>query len=79
MRTLNRCKQSSLLFATPRETQIPCFIRSWLTLDDSTKVALMKIRFQADADPNQIILLATIRREPSIDFQTAQAAGAFKL
>jgi predicted nuclease of predicted toxin-antitoxin system len=35
----------------------------------------MKIRFQADADLNQIILLATIRREPSIDFQTAQAAG----
>lgn len=35
----------------------------------------MKIRFQADADLNQIILLATVRREPSIDFQTAGAAG----
>jgi len=35
----------------------------------------MKIRFQADADLNQIILLATVRREPSIDFQTAEAAG----
>lgn len=34
----------------------------------------MKVRFQADADLNQIILLATIRREPSIDFQTASAA-----
>jgi len=34
----------------------------------------MKIRFQADADLNQIILLATVRREPSIDFQTAEAA-----
>jgi len=34
----------------------------------------MKIRFQADADLNQIILLATIRREPAIDFQTAMAA-----
>jgi predicted nuclease of predicted toxin-antitoxin system len=35
----------------------------------------MKIRFQADADVNQIILLATVRREPAIDFQTALAAG----
>ena len=35
----------------------------------------MKIRFQADADLNQIIVLATVRREPSIDFQTAGAAG----
>lgn len=31
----------------------------------------MKIRFQADADLNQIILLAAVRREPAIDFQTA--------
>ena len=35
----------------------------------------MKIRFQADADLNQLILLATVRREPTIDFQTAVAAG----
>jgi hypothetical protein len=35
----------------------------------------MSIRFQADADLNQMIVLATIRREPSIDFQTAPAAG----
>jgi hypothetical protein len=35
----------------------------------------MKVRFQADADLNQIILLATIRREPAIDFQTATMAG----
>jgi hypothetical protein len=35
----------------------------------------MKVRFQADADLNQVILLATIRREPRIDFQTATAAG----
>ena len=35
----------------------------------------MKVRFQADADLNQIILLATIRREPAVDFQTAMAAG----
>src|SRR5262245_56234004 len=35
----------------------------------------MKIRFQADADLNQIILQAVIRREPNIDFLTARAAG----
>ena len=35
----------------------------------------MKVRFQADADLNQTILLATIRREPAIDFQTATMAG----
>ena len=35
----------------------------------------MKVRFQADADLNEIILRATIRREPAIDFQTAPAAG----
>ena len=35
----------------------------------------MKVRFQADADLNQIILLATMRNEPAIDFQTALAAG----
>jgi hypothetical protein len=34
----------------------------------------VKIRFQADADLNQIILLATVRRESGIDFQTATAA-----
>jgi len=39
----------------------------------------MKIRFQADADFNQIILLATMRRESSIDFQTAEAAGLSRL
>jgi predicted nuclease of predicted toxin-antitoxin system len=39
----------------------------------------MKVRFQADADLNQIILLATLRREPSIDFQTALAAGLTSL
>ena len=31
----------------------------------------MKVRFQADADLNLIIVLALVRREPSIDFQTA--------
>jgi hypothetical protein len=34
----------------------------------------MKIRFQADADFNRIIVKAVLRREPSVDFQTAQAA-----
>jgi Domain of unknown function (DUF5615) len=35
----------------------------------------MKVRFQADADLNQIILLATIRQEPAIEFQNALVAG----
>jgi hypothetical protein len=35
----------------------------------------MTIRFQADADFNQTILLAAIRREPSLDFQTAFAGA----
>ena len=35
----------------------------------------MKIRFQADADLNQIIVKATLRLEPGIDFQAAQVAG----
>jgi hypothetical protein len=34
----------------------------------------MKLCFQADADLNQIIVKATLRREPIIDFQTAQEA-----
>lgn len=33
------------------------------------------IRFQADADLNQGILLATIRRLPALDFQSATEAG----
>ncbi len=35
----------------------------------------MKIRFQSDVDFSQIIVKAMLRREPSIDFQTAQASG----
>jgi hypothetical protein len=35
----------------------------------------VRVRFQADADLNQIILLATIRREPAIDFQSAMTAA----
>ena len=35
----------------------------------------MKVRFQADADLNQIIVTAVLRHEPDIDFQTAHAAG----
>ncbi len=35
----------------------------------------MKVRFQADADLNQTIVKATLRLEPGIDFQTAQAAS----
>ena len=35
----------------------------------------MKVRFQADADFNEIILRAVLRREPAIDFQSALAAN----
>lgn len=34
----------------------------------------MTIRFQADADLNQNITIGVLRREPTIDFQTALAA-----
>jgi hypothetical protein len=39
----------------------------------------MTVRFQADADFNQTILLAVIRREPGLDFQTASAGGIIGL
>lgn len=35
----------------------------------------MPIRFQADADLNQIIVSAVLRRLPAIDFRTATTAG----
>jgi hypothetical protein len=35
----------------------------------------MKLRFQADADFNEIIVRALLRREPGIDFQTAPAGS----
>lgn len=35
----------------------------------------MTVRFQADVNLNQVILLAVQRREPTLDFQTAVAAG----
>ena len=35
----------------------------------------MSVRFQADADLNHTIVKATLRREPSMDFQSAHAAG----
>jgi len=34
----------------------------------------LSIRFQADNDLKRIIVDATLRREPGVDFQTAQAA-----
>jgi hypothetical protein len=39
----------------------------------------MKIRFQADADLNQIIVKAVLRQEPSLDFQTAQEGDVIGL
>lgn len=35
----------------------------------------MNVRYQADADLNQVIVTGVLRREPLIDFQTAFAAG----
>jgi hypothetical protein len=32
------------------------------------------VRFQADADLNQIIVVALVRRVPSVDFRTAEVA-----
>jgi len=39
----------------------------------------MRVRFQADADLNQIIVAATLRRAREIDFRTASAAGLGRL
>lgn len=35
----------------------------------------MRVRFQADADFNQIIVKAVLRREPTVEFTIAQAAS----
>jgi len=35
----------------------------------------VKPSFQADEDLNEVIVKAVLRREPSVDFQTARAAG----
>ncbi len=35
----------------------------------------MRIRFQADADLNQAIVTGVVRREPMIDFQTANISN----
>jgi hypothetical protein len=35
----------------------------------------MTLRFQADVNLNQLILRAVCRREPALDFHTAEAAG----
>src|SRR5262245_32631416 len=35
----------------------------------------MPIRFQADADLNQVIVSAIVRRVPAVDFKTATSAG----
>jgi hypothetical protein len=39
----------------------------------------MKVRFQADADFNAEIIAGVLRREPSIDFQTADEAELRRL
>ena len=35
----------------------------------------MTVRYQADADLNQTVVTGVLRREPTVDFQTAAAAG----
>jgi hypothetical protein len=35
----------------------------------------VKVRFLADADLNKAIVSGVLRREPTLDFQTAQSAG----
>lgn len=35
----------------------------------------MSVRYQADADLNQVIVTGVLRREPTVDFQTAFVAG----
>lgn len=35
----------------------------------------MKVRFQADSDLNEDIVMGVVRREPMIDFQTASEAN----
>ena len=35
----------------------------------------MTLRFQADVNLNQLMLRAVCRREPALDFHTAEAAG----
>jgi hypothetical protein len=39
----------------------------------------MKVQFQADADLKHVIVKAVVRREPTIDFQSAQAANLVSL
>jgi hypothetical protein len=39
----------------------------------------LSIPFQADNDLKRTIVDATLRRDPSVDFQTAQAAGLHRL
>jgi hypothetical protein len=35
----------------------------------------VKVRFQADADLNEDIVTGVLRRQPQVDFQTANRAG----
>lgn len=39
----------------------------------------MRVRFLADADRNKAIVSGVLRREPSVDFLTAQAAALRKM
>ncbi|XHX77625.1 MAG: DUF5615 family PIN-like protein [Stenomitos frigidus ULC029] len=36
---------------------------------------MTKVRFQADADLKQAIVIGTVRKQPNLDFQSANKAG----
>ena len=43
--------------------------------EQAARREIMKLRFQADADLNEIIVSALLRREPAIDFRTANESA----
>ena len=56
---------------------LPASLRERLmrTREDAHNSPFVKVRFLADADLNRAIVSGVLRREPSVDFLTAQAAG----
>ncbi|MFN8459388.1 MAG: DUF5615 family PIN-like protein [Anaerolineae bacterium] len=57
----------------PYARPIPNFIKAYPGATPVADTSSMKVRFQADAGFNQIIVKAVLRREPSVDIQTAMA------
>src|SRR5262245_31807122 len=71
----SREKRSLLRFARLLAKLILNFTKNSQTCGDDARAPLMTIRFQADAELNRLIVLAVIRREPNLDFRTAEVAG----